>query len=51
MWEVFLMGFAYLDAGLTILATYFTLPVVLVCLGVIYLYRQCVKFVAKRRAQ
>lgn len=33
------MGFAYLDVGLTVLVTYLALPVILVCLGVNYLYK------------
>ena len=39
MWEFFLTGFAYLDIGLTILATYFILPLALAYLGARYLYK------------
>ncbi len=40
MWETFLIGFAYLDVGLTILVTYFTLPIVLAYLGIVFLLRK-----------
>lgn len=38
MWNIFLTGFAYVDVGLTILVTYFILPLALAYLGVRYLY-------------
>jgi len=43
MWEMFLTWFAYLDIGLTILVTYFTLPIVLAYLGIVYLRKWCIK--------
>ena len=43
VWETFLIGFAYLDIGLTILVTYLTLPIVLVYLGIVYLRKRCIK--------
>ncbi len=39
MWNIFLTGFIYLDVGLTILVTYFILPLALAYLGVRYLYQ------------
>ena len=39
MWQIFLTGFAYFDVGVTILVTYFILPLALAYLGVRYLYQ------------
>lgn len=43
MLETFLVGFAYLDLGLTILVVYLTLPFVLIYLGIVYLNKQLCK--------
>ena len=40
MWNIFLTGFAYFDVGVTILVTYFILPLALAYLGVMYLYKR-----------
>jgi len=40
LWELFLVGFAYLDVGLTILVTYFILPLALTGIGIYWIVRR-----------
>ena len=40
MWKTFLIGFAYLDVGVTILVTYFMPPLILVWVGIVYLSKR-----------